>query len=412
MKPVTVAIVGAGGRGQEYAAYTLAHPREGKVVAVADPNEFRREKLRKAHNIPAENVFSDWRDLAAKKRLADGVVIGTQDRMHTEPAIAFAKKGYHMLLEKPMAPTAEECRQIVKAAKKAGIIFAVGHVMRYTTYYAMLKALLDKNAVGDIVTVQHLEPVGYWHQAHSFVRGHWRNSKLSSFMLLAKSCHDIDILQFLIGKPCVAVSSFGSLKHFRKEDAPKGAGKRCFACKIERSCPYSAKKIYLSGEHPDWVRFAVSDDQSPKALRAALEKGPYGRCVYHSDNDVVDHQVVNLLYADDVTASFTMTAFNKAGGRETRIMGTMGEIIAGHSAIVHNDFRTGKTVTYDPSKKVSRRPRRRRHGAHGSVPKAIAKNDPSLIASGPDVSLETHLTVFAAEEARLKGSVEKIKNWM
>jgi len=412
MKGVTIAIIGAGGRGQGYAEYAQKHPSEGKVVAVADPVAFRREKLRREHRIPAENAFADWRGLAARKKLADAVIIGTQDRMHTEPAIAFAKRGYHMILEKPMAPTAEECREIVKAVKKAGVIFAVGHVMRYTAYYEALKKLIDKGAVGEVMAVQHIEPVGFWHQAHSFVRGHWRNSKLSSFMLLAKSCHDIDILQFLIGKRCVEVSSFGALSHFRKEARPKGAGKRCFTCKIERKCPYSAKKIYLSGAHPDWVRFSVSDDQSPAAFKKALATGPYGRCVYACDNDVVDHQVVNLLYEDDVTASFVMTAFSAHGGRETRIMGTMGEIVAGHGTITHNDFRTGKSVTYDPAAKVK--------GGHGGGDEglmkgflsAVAKNDPSLIASGPDVSLETHLTVFAAEEARLKGTVERIADYL
>ena len=412
MKPVTVAIIGAGGRGQGYAEYIWEHPRDGKVVAVADPVEIRREKLRKEHRIPRENVFADWRGLASRKRLADAVIIGTQDRMHTEPAIAFARRGYHMILEKPMAPTAEECRRIVKAAKKAGVVFAVGHVMRYTSYYEALKKMIDAGAVGDVMAVQHIEPVGYWHQAHSFVRGHWRNSKLSSFMLLAKSCHDIDILQFLIGKRCVEVSSFGALSHFRKEARPKGAGKRCFACRIERRCPYSAKKIYLTDEFPDWIRFAVSDDHSPKALKAGLMKGPYGRCVYACDNDVVDHQVVNLLYEDDVTASFVMAAFSRHGGRETRVMGTMGEIIAGHGSFTHHDFRTGKSAVIDPAKKHS--------GGHGGGDEglmkaflaAVAKNDPSLIASGPDVSLETHLTVFAAEEARLNGTVERIADYL
>jgi len=412
MKPVTVAIVGAGGRGQEYAGYCLEHRGEGKVVAVTEPVTFRREKLRKEHAIPAENVFSDWKELARRPRLADAVVIGTQDRMHAEPAIAFAKRGYHMLLEKPMAPTAEDCRRIVKAAKKAGIIFAVGHVMRYTSYYRKLKSLIDGGAVGDVMTVEHIEPVGYWHQAHSFVRGHWRNSKVSSFMLLAKSCHDIDILQYLIGRRCLEVSSFGALSHFRKEAKPAGAGKRCLACKIERRCPYSARKIYLTGAHPDWVRFAVSDDQSPEGLRRALKTGPYGRCVYACDNDVVDHQVVNLLYEDDVTAVFTMTAFSMHGGRETRVMGTMGELIAGHKTITHNDFRTGKSVTHDPAREAA--------GGHGGGDEGLMKaflraarhGDPARILSGPDVSLQTHLTVFAAEEARVKGTVEKVADYL
>ena len=413
MKPVTVAIIGAGGRGQGFASYIKQHPREGKVVAVAEPVEVRREKVAVEHKLARENVVSDWKALASRPRLADAVIIGTQDRMHAEPAIAFAKKGYHMILEKPMAPTAEECRDIVKAVKKAGVVFAVGHVMRYTSLYKGLKDLIDSGAVGEIATVQHLEPVGYWHQAHSFVRGHWRNSTQSSFMLLAKSCHDLDILSYLIGKPCVAVSSFGSLKHFRKEARPKGAGRRCFACGIERRCPYSAKKIYLTDRNPDWVRHAVSDDQSRKSLVAALKTGPYGRCVYSCDNDVVDHQTVNLLYGDGITAVFTMTAFTMHGGRETRIMGTTGELIANRGdGIIHNDFRTGRSTVYD----MSKRSRGGHGGGDGGLMKsflaAVAKCDPSLIASGPDASLESHMAVFAAENARLKGTVEKIAAYL
>jgi predicted dehydrogenase len=407
MKPVTVAIIGAGGRGQGYAAYCMEHPNEGKVVAVAEPVEVRREKIAKAHKLAAGMVFSDWKELAKKRKVADAVVIGTQDRMHTGPAVAFAEKGYHVLLEKPMAPTAAECRKIVKAAKDAGVVFAVGHVMRYSPYFKKMKELIDAGAVGEIATVQHLEPVGYWHQAHSFVRGHWRNSKQSSSMLLAKSCHDIDILRYFIGKRCLAVSSFGSLKHFRKEAKPARAGMRCVACGIEPECPYSALKIYLTDMHPDWVRFALGEDQSPEGLRRAIETGPYGRCVYECDNDVVDHQVVNFLYEDGITAVFTMTAFTRHGGRETRVMGTMGELVGDRKVITHNDFRTNKTTVYDPAADA---------GGHGGGDEGLMKdflaacveNDPTMISSGPEVSLETHLTVFAAEKARVKGTVEKV----
>ncbi len=413
MKPVTIAIIGAGGRGQGYARYTQTHPGEGKIVAVAEPVAVRREKMASDYGLARENVFSDWKDLAAKPRLADCVIIGTQDRMHTEPAIAFAKKGYHMILEKPMAPTAAECVDIVKAAKAAGIVFAVGHVLRYTSFYNRMKELIDGGAVGEVVTVQHLEPVAYWHQAHSFVRGHWRNSKESSFMLLAKSCHDLDIMSYLVGKPCKAVSSFGSLRHFRKDQKPAGAGSRCFDCAIERECPYSAVKIYLEGRNPDWVRHAVSDEHTLDAVRKGLETGPYGRCVYECDNDVVDHQVVSFQYDDEVTAVFTMTAFTMHGGRETRIMGTMGELIGNREAgIIHNDFRSGYTTTHELARGAS--------GGHGggdeglmrSFLAAVSAKDPSLIASGPDASLESHLAVFAAEEARLKGTVEKIADYM
>jgi len=409
MKPVSVAIVGAGDRGRTYADYCLAHPEEGKVVAVAEPIEARRERMAAEHKIDPRYVFSSWRELIKKPRLAEAAVIGTQDRDHKKPAIALARRGYHILLEKPMAPTAADCKAIVEAIKAAGVVFAVGHVMRYSPYFKRLKDFIDSGAIGEIVAIEHLEPVGYWHIAHSFVRGHWRNTEESSFMLLAKSCHDIDILRYLVGKPCVAVSSFGSLMHFRKERKPEGAGMRCVSCAIEPKCPYSAKKIYFTGK-TDWPVCAITDDLTPEGIRKAVETGPYGRCVYECDNDVVDHQVVNLLYEGGATASFTMCGFTEMIGRQSRIMGTLGEIVGDRSGFRHYDFLTDKTTQYSPTTDAG-------YTGHGGGDEGLMREflaactakDPSMIKSGPDVTLETHLTVFAAEKARLKGTVEKIK---
>ena len=410
MKPVTVAIVGAGDRGlHAYAPYTLSHPEEGKIVAVAEPRETRRRKAQEMYGIPDKMVFGDWRELARKRKLADAVIIATQDRDHRGPAVALARKGYHILLEKPMAPTAADCKAIVRAVKKAGVVFAVGHVMRYSAYFRKMKALIDEGAVGEVVAIQHLEPVGYWHQAHSFVRGHWRNSEQSSFMLLAKSCHDIDILRHLIGRKCVAVSSFGSLRHFRRENKPVGAGERCVSCGYEPRCCYSAKKIYLTGK-TEWPVSAITDDLTPEGIARAVETGPYGRCVYECDNDVVDHQVVNLLYEGGVTASFTMCAFTEVVGRQTRVMGTKGEIVGNRARFTHLDFLTDKKTEYDPSAEAAAM-------GHGGGDEGLARDflaaaaagDPSMMSSGPDVTLETHLTVFAAEKARLKGNVQKVE---
>ncbi len=411
MKQVKVAIVGAGGQGRGYAAYVQAHPSDAKVVAVADPNTVRRERVAQANDVPPENRFTDWRELAEKPSLVDAVVISTQDRMHIEPTLAFAAAGRHIMLEKPMAPTIEECRQIVKAVKDAGIVFAVGHGMRYGPYWRRMKKVIDSGAIGEIVTVTHLEPVGYWHQAHSFVRGPWRNSKESSFMLLAKSCHDLDILQYIIGKPCVAVSSFGSLKHFKSSQKPEGAAARCTDCSVEKKCPYSAKKIYLTG-HTGWPVSSITDHFTSEGIAEAVEKGPYGRCVYECDNDVVDHQVVSLLYEDEVTASFTMTAFTPMIRRRTRVMGTHGEITGDRIGVNVYDFLTDETTVYNTDSV-------RAPGSHmpgdGGIMKdfidAVAAGDPSMVSTGPDESLESHAVVFAAEAARLRGTVEKVSDY-
>jgi len=413
MKPVTYAIIGAGSRGTGYARYATQHPDLAEVIGVAEPREQARQRLVADHDIPPHYIFSDWREAAAQEKFADAVVITTQDAMHLEPAIAFAEKGYHILLEKPMAPTAEECIRIVEAVKANGVMLAVGHVMLYTPYTQALKKVLDDGTIGDIVSIQHLEPVGYWHQAHSFVRGNWRNEAESSFMLLAKSCHDIDWLRYIMGQRCQSLSSFGSLKHFRQAEKPAEAGDaiRCLDCAYEPDCPYSAKKIYfgfLNEGRTAWPVNVLTFDATAEGLTEALRTGPYGRCVYECDNDVVDHQVVNLQFAGGRTASFTMTAFTKAGHRRTCIFGTRGEIYGDGETISVFDFQTDETTTFD-----TRASDASLAGGHGggdyglmaSFIKAVANDDPSGLLSGPDETLESHLMVFAAEQSRRENRV-------
>jgi len=414
MKPVTFLCIGAGGRGTTYCEFALANPQRAKVVGVAEPRDFYRDRLVNAHNIPAQQVFKDWREAARHPRLADAVIIATQDVMHVEPTEAFASLGYHVLLEKPMAPNAADCRRIIAAIKRNKVLFAVCHVMRYTAYSHRLKALLNAGAVGDIVSIQHLEPVGYWHQAHSFVRGNWRNTAESSCMLLAKSCHDLDWLRYMIDQPCRAVSSFGSLKHFRKEEKPQAAGNatRCLDCAYESDCPYSAKKIYFGrfnrGEK-EWPVNVAAPEPTAANLEAALRTGPYGRCVYECDNDVVDHQVVNFLFAGNRTASFTMTAFTQAGHRQTRIFGTRGMLDGDGVLIRHTDFLTDKvaTINTDTSSDGSLLSGHGGgdYGLMDNFVRAVAENNPAHILSGPDETLESHLMVFAAEQARLENRV-------
>ncbi|MCB0145245.1 MAG: Gfo/Idh/MocA family oxidoreductase, partial [Caldilineaceae bacterium] len=285
MKSVSYIVVGAGSRGTGYAGYALQHPEQAEVVGVAEPREPARHRLVTDHDIAPDNVYTDWREIAARPKFADAAVITTQDAMHVEPAIALAEKGYHLLLEKPMAPTADGCRRIVEAVKANGVMLAVGHVMLYTQYTQALKRVLDAGRIGDIVSIQHLEPVGYWHQAHSFVRGNWRNEAESSFMLLAKSCHDIDWIRYIMGQKCLSVSSFGALKHFRKEEKPAEAGDamRCLDCDHEPFCAYSAKKLYMGAlhkGHTGWPVNVLTFDVTEAGVMDALRNGPYGRCVY------------------------------------------------------------------------------------------------------------------------------------
>ncbi|OGV46449.1 MAG: oxidoreductase [Lentisphaerae bacterium GWF2_44_16] len=411
MKKVKLIIVGAGGRGSGYARFAEQYPERMEVVGVAEPREHYRNEMAKTYNIPGKNVFSDWKEITKREKFADAMIISTQDAMHVGPSVHFAGMGYHILLEKPMAPTADGCNKIVSAALKNKIIFGVCHVMRYTKYTAALKKILDSGAIGDIVSIQHLEEVGWWHQAHSFVRGNWRNEKESSFMLLAKSCHDIDWIRYIMGVKCKSVSSFGSLKHFRKEEQPSGAAARCLDCKCERTCPYSAIRIYIDDRlekgNLGWPTDVLTPVVNKENVLKALREGPYGRCVYECDNDVVDNQVVNMLFEGGRTVVFTMTAFVHHG-RKTRIFGTKGDIYGDGSKIEIFDFLTQKTETVDTNASDATILGGHGGGDYGimdSFIKAVAENNPKLIISGPDETLESHLMVFAAEKARRENKV-------
>ena len=418
MKQVKILIVGCGARGSGYGRFVLQCPERAKVVAIAEPIAERRNAVGDAHNVPPEYRFNSWEDVARLPRLADAVLICTQDQMHEAPAIAFAQLGYDILLEKPMAPTAESCRRIVAAVKKAGVLFAVCHVLRYTAYTRKLKEVLASGAIGEIINIQHLEPVGYWHQAHSFVRGNWRNEEESSFMLLAKCCHDVDWLRYVMNRPCRQVQSFGTLKHFRPECAPQGATARCLDCpaEIEKNCPYSAIKIYLRDRldkgHSGWPVNVLSHEVTRETILDALRNGPYGRCVYACDNDVVDNQIVNMIFDNGSTVSMTMTAFNSHGGRLTRIFGTRGSIDTDSNTITLFDFLTDKKTVIDTAVKNDGGILSGHGGGDGGLMdafiSAVAEQDPSKILSGTDETLESHLMVFAAEESRKNGKVMDI----
>lgn len=412
MPPVRLIVVGAGSRGAIYASYAKAHPTRAQVVGVVEPRDVYRERLAAEHGVAPALVLRDWRELAALPKSADAIILATSDAEHTEPSVAFAALGYHLLLEKPMAPTEDECRRIAAAVQAAGTMLAVCHVLRYTRYTERVKALVAEGRIGEVVSIQHLEPVGWWHQAHSFVRGNWGNSVRSSPMLLAKSCHDLDWIRHVVGQPCTQVSSFGGLHHFKPEHAPAGATERCLDCPVELSCPYSAMRIYLDRVrrgYTGWPVDVLTPDLSIEGVVEALRTGPYGRCVYACDNDVVDHQVVNLRFANGATGSFTMTGFTRQRDRETKLFGTRGELVGDGTTITVHDFLTDRTETFRGDQ-ASDGSILTGHGGGdermmAAFVDAVAAGDPSRIRSGPAESLETHLMVFAAETARREGRV-------
>lgn len=408
MKQIRLGLIGAGERGANcYAPYALKYPAEVKFVCVAERIESRRDTFADAHGIPAEDRFDDWHALLEKGYDLDGVIIATQDQEHYEPAMAAIAKGYNILLEKPMAETAEKTSEIVKAAKEKGVFLMVCHVLRHTPYFRAIKQAIDEGKIGEIQSIHHIENIGYWHFAHSYVRGNWGNAEKSSPMIVAKCSHDTDIINYLLdGKKCTKISSFGGLSYFIPENAPEGATERCEDCPHNKTCMYSAYK-YLEDRymHQALKKIIMRTDDNEEYLKYML-KTPYGRCVYHCDNDVADHQVIIMEYEDGVTASWQASAFTSEIKRQTKIMGTKGEIegCMEEDAFEIRDFATGNVT-----KVHVHTPKTLHSGGDECIMETFVN---ALNGTGEDqlmysaeLSLQGHIMAFAAEESRVKGGI-------
>jgi predicted dehydrogenase len=412
MKKVSAVLIGAGSRGRDFlASYAIRNPHEIEFVAVAEPNDERREIFARIHNIKDEMCFKSYEDLLNQPKLADAVIISTQDRMHYEPTMKSISKGYHILLEKPMATTPKECIIMSNEARKENRVFFICYVLRYTQFFSRIKELLAKDTIGKLISIQHNENVGYYHYAHSYVRGNWRNSIDSSPMILAKSCHDMDILLWLVDSDCKNVSSFGDLMYFKKENAPENSPKRCLdGCSHRDECPFNAQKLYLTS-NIDWPTCTISEDLSIEGRIKALENGLYGRCVFHCDNNVVDHQVVNMEFENGVTAAFTMCAFTNEISRTLKLMGTKGEI-RGHFEkneieVIYFNNNVRDIIKIPPSIFGH-------GGGDDALMREFVKNvmEPSKeIETSASMSLQSHLIAFAAEESRLQNKVINIKKY-
>lgn len=419
MKKVKFILIGAGNRGTTYAKLGAENCPEFELVGVADPDPVRRNYIKEKFNLPEECCFTTWEDILAMPKWADAAIIATQDQLHFAPAMKAIELGYELLLEKPAAPTPEECLQIARAAEKKGVRVVVCHVLRFTPFFRLLKQLIDEGRVGKVMNIVHVECVGNVHQSHSYVRGNWRNSETSTPMILAKSCHDLDIIQWLLDEPCTRVQSFGSLSYFCKENKPEGAPEYCIdGCPVEKDCPYSALKIYRDRGFPSFCCSATKKHSpTDEDLMETVRESSYGKCVFQSDNNVVDHQVVNLEYRSGATVSFNMSAFNR-GGRKVRIMGTKGEIAAemNQDYITLFDFATReetKIIIADAVKDESIR------GGHGGGDRGIIRSFCQLLAGSYEgnsvtdifTSVKNHITAFAAEEARLSGETILMENY-
>ena len=406
-----VIAIGCGSRGKTYTDIMAnLYGEDFEVVAVAEPVASRRNYIKEKHGIPDELCFESWEGLLALPKFADIVIIATMDRDHYGPAMAAIEKGYDLLLEKPIAPTPEECREIQKAAEEKGVFVLVCHVLRFTKFFIALKNIIDSGEIGKVMNIQHIEGVGDVHQSHSFVRGNWGNSDESSCMILQKTCHDMDILAWLIGKKCTAVQSFGSLSYFTKENAPEGAPERCIeGCPHADTCPYNAVKLYVES-NSDWFRGAATKQINPtnEQVVDAMWNTQYGKCVFKCNNNVVDHQTVNLKFGDDVYVDFAMSAFT-LGGRVIRIMGTKGEITAamdGDKIEVFN-FITRQTRKHDCNSTATGEGITSGHGGGDEgiifALRELLNGNPSKSICTVGESADNHMISFAAEQSRLEG---------
>ncbi|MFK7694951.1 Gfo/Idh/MocA family protein [Paenibacillus sp. HJGM_3] len=400
MKPLTAILIGAGARGAGgYAPYALDYPHELRFVAVAESNPARLAKFAEAHQIPPERQFLTWEPLLTQQKLADIALICTQDRLHYEPAMKALDRKYHVLLEKPMSPDPQQCIDMERAAKENDRLLTICHVLRYTPFWSAIKRLLTEGRIGRVVSIQLNENVGYWHMAHSFVRGNWNHSGESSPMILSKSCHDMDVLSWLMDQPCVRVSSFGSLMHFHTGNAPAGSTDYCLdGCEAEATCPYSAPRFYL-GEGMGWARH-FTEELTRENIIQGLRETDYGRCVYRSDNNVVDHQVVNMEFADGATAMFSMSGLTRHQERRIQIMGTRGEIRGEGGKIKLMDFLTHETIEIEiPTQSTGH------GGGDGGIVRSFLQEvrsyDGRESLTSASASVRSHLMAFAAEESRL-----------
>ena len=412
--PLTIAAVGCGSRARTYCKIAQSFDDRYAIVAGADPVSGRLETMREISHNPDFQAFDSADALLAEDRLADVLIIGTQDNYHFEPCKKALEKGYHILLEKPAAQTLEEVVELARLAEKYDRRILLCFVLRYTQFYSKVYEIVRSGRLGDIISMHATEGVEAWHQAHSFVRGHWGRKDESTPMIIAKCSHDTDYIAWLMQSRCESVSSFGRLSYFKKENAPEGATDRCTS-----GCPHAAPQggscmydtnLYL-GKYERWLEMVYPHptDRTEDQVVEWLKSSPWGRCAWKCDNDVVDHQVVNMDFENGATASLTMTAFDS--GRSLEIYGTKAALRGGdaHKTISKSDISirdhaSGETETMTLEDLEDDGYQGHGGGDYGLVNAMDAifrgeGKDSALIAQ----SIESHLIGFAAEQSRIDG---------
>lgn len=403
-----LALIGAGQRGMIYAEYAY-YKKNVEIIAVVEPHQGRRAIAAEKFTIAEENCFSCVDDFFAKGKICDAVILATMDKDHFGHAMSALDCGYDILLEKPISPDPKECMLIGQKAKELGRKIIVCHVLRYTNFFSKLKEIVDSGELGKIIAIEHSENVGNFHIAHSFVRGNWRRSDETSPIIMQKSCHDMDILTWLVGSDAKRIASFGSLRHFKEENAPEGSAARCLQCKVADKCQYHAVKAYLP-VRGGWPATLLGPDQSEEGILKALETSPYGRCVYRCDNDVCDHQVTIIEFKNGVNVSFTLSGFTNRMCREIKIMCEFGEINACDDGDQIEITRFNSNQVEQINKTLIRTAQV--DGFHGGGDSLLMEDFISNLENGNaesktaiERSIESHVMAYAAELSRVTGKV-------
>lgn len=409
---VKVAILGLGSRGATTYGDYLITLNDVKISAICDIDKDKLNFYQNKYHVEKKDCFLNSEDFFKAGKLADILIIATMDQDHYSQAMKALDLKYHLLLEKPIALNLKQCLDIENKALKNNLYVVVCHVLRYSLFYKKIKEIVNSKILGNIININTTENVGYWHQAHSFVRGNWNNSNKTSPMILQKCCHDFDILNWIIDKKPLNVSSFGSLSLFKKENAPKDSSNYCYDCKIQNNCPYNAVKYYVDSIKNDkdlgWPYDVVVLNPTKDKVLAAIKNGPYGRCVYKCDNNVVDHQIVNIQYEDNITVTHTMCAFSKDCYRDIKIFATRGDLIANtlNNTIIYHTFVDNKEFVIDVSKLTNDL------SGHMGGDKLminellkLINKETSQLDSSIEKSVLSHVIAFAAEKSRINKGV-------
>ena len=406
LRELKVAIIGFGNRGKLFNEIVKGTPTLlAKVVAVVEPRQVRRDLAKELTGLPDNMIFDNLDDFLKLGKIADAAFVMTMDKDHIHQAVPLMKAGYNILLEKPMSVSLDECREIAKVRRETGVLASVCHSLRHNNFYSYIKRVIDSGRIGRVMNIDQIEGIGDIHFSSSFIRGNWGVESKSSFILMTKCCHDVDLIGYLLGKKCVKTSSFGNLSYFKPEFAPKDAPMRCMdGCPHINECQYNCLKVYL---RDGWSIVLPKSDEA--SIIEELKTGPYGRCIWHCDNDVCDHQVVAMEFEGGETATLTLTAFHY-GNRIMRVNGTKGclecNLLTNTVVINEFDHRTTETAVIPPAGAIG-------HGGGDFLViqnffEAIRKNDPSIILTDIDESLASHKVVFAAEKARRESRVVNV----